>query len=157
VLSAKDLSLGSGGGDIKEVKPYVVLRVAEKEHKTKHQAKSFAPEWNETFSFPVEPETPGLSIEVFDHKTFGKDRLVADGTVEIWSHVQPGGTTTADVLVELRDGQGLLRLRLQFERSGNVVGRGASLSSLTDSTRNGSPTASPSRFMSIGRRKNADD
>src|ERR1700761_1542391 len=99
VLSAKDLSLGSGGGDIKEVKPYVVLRVAEKEHKTKHQAKSFAPEWlvlcsttfinaiivsrNETFSFPIEPDTAGLAIEVFDHKTFGKDRLVADGTVEV--------------------------------------------------------------------------
>jgi Ca2+-dependent lipid-binding protein len=41
VLSAKDLAAQDGDS----VKPYVVLRVGEKEHKTKHASKTNAPEW----------------------------------------------------------------------------------------------------------------
>jgi hypothetical protein len=65
------------------------------------------------------------------------------------------GTTTADVFAELRNGQGLLKLRLDFERSNDHLGRGASVSSLADMSRNGSPV-SASRFMSMRKKKNEE-
>ena len=39
VLDAKDLTGGS------DVKPYAVVRIGDKEHKTKHAGKTVAPEW----------------------------------------------------------------------------------------------------------------
>jgi len=147
VISAKDFP---GGGDIK---PYVVLKLGDKEHKTKHTAKTSNPEWNESFSFPAGPDTTALSVGVYDHKTLGKDKLLADGEVDIWRHVQPGGTTTSDVWAELRNGQGLVRLRLEFDR-GNSLGRGGSMASL-DRTGTGTPP-SPSRFISL-RKKSGEE
>ncbi|KZT44501.1 tricalbin [Sistotremastrum suecicum HHB10207 ss-3] len=145
VLGAKDLA-GAAGGD---VKPYVVLKLGDKEHKTKHTSRTASPEWNESFTFGAGPETTTLSVGVFDHKTLGKDKLLADGDVDIWRHVQPVGTTTSDVWAELRDGQGLIRLRLEFDR-GNIMGRGGSMISLD---RNGtSNPPSPSRFISLRKR-----
>ena len=40
---------------------------------------------NESFTFPVGPENKTLIIEVQDHKTFGKDKLLADGSVDVMS------------------------------------------------------------------------
>jgi hypothetical protein len=105
-------------------------------------------------------------IEVQDHKTFGKDKLLADGTIEviphvfilyrdlfllqIWKHVQSVGNTIADVWAELRDGQGLLHLRLEFDR-GAAIGRGASSASL-ELNRGSTSPSSPSRFLTLKKR-----
>ena len=35
------------------------------------------------FSFSAGPETGNIAIEVHDHKTFGKDKLLADGTIDV--------------------------------------------------------------------------
>ena len=38
---------------------------------------------NESFTFPAGAETGNLTIEVLDHKTFGKDKLLADGVIDV--------------------------------------------------------------------------
>ncbi|KAL5495683.1 TCB2 [Sanghuangporus weigelae] len=149
VLHAKDLRDPDGDAP----KPYVVVRVGEKEHKTKHASKSTAiPEWNESFSFPAGPSTPKLYVKVYDHKTLGKDKALGEAEVDIWRHVQAktdnGGG--ADVLVELREGSGLLALRLVFEPLGDPTTR-----SMTSSS-NKSPFGSPSRF-SLSRKPPSDE
>lgn len=145
VLNGKDLTYG--GHDMKDIKPYVQIRLGEKENKTKH-SKAQDPEWNETLSFNAGPDSGALVIEVFDHKTFGKDRLLGQGSIIIWEHVQPIGRTSAEIWVELRDGQGQLRMRLDFERGYGHTGRGTSIASL-ELPRNG---GSPSRFLSLRKR-----
>ena len=71
--------------------------------------------------------------------------------LQIWRHIQPGGDATgADVMVELREGQGLLKLRLEFD-AGSPLGRATSFSTL-----NRSPFGSPSRF-SLSRRSPTDE
>ena len=47
VLDAKDLTGGS------DVKPYAIVRIGDKEHKTKHAGKTVAPEWYASLSIFV--------------------------------------------------------------------------------------------------------
>ncbi|KAF8525146.1 tricalbin [Hysterangium stoloniferum] len=135
VLAAKDL-VGASAGDM--VKPYVVIKVGEKEQKTKHTSKTVAPEWDESFKFLIGPDTQSFTANVFDHKTIGKDRLLGEAEIEIWRHLNlTTGTTTMDVWVELREGDGLLRLRLEFEkgRQGSILSAAAPSSSRFTSLR----------------------
>jgi len=147
VLSAKDLSSHDS-------KAYVTIRVGDKEVKTKHVGKTSTPEWNETFTFTAGPNTQKLFAWVHDHKTLGKDKDLGNGEVDIWRHIQPHGTSTADIFVELRQ-CGILRLRFEFDASIRPSKSGTSIAS---SERNRSISmASPSRF-SIGRsRRPASD
>ncbi|KAF8530946.1 tricalbin [Gautieria morchelliformis] len=142
VLGAKDL-VGTSVGDT--VKPYVVVRVGDKEQKTKHTGKTVTPEWDETFRFIVGPETTTFTATLIDHKTIGKDRHLGEAVVDIWNHIRPLGPA-ADVWVELQEGEGLLRLRLEFEK----VAQGSLLSST------GSPPSSPSIFTSVRRSTTRD-
>ncbi|KAG6891051.1 hypothetical protein C0995_014139 [Termitomyces sp. Mi166 len=143
VLDAKDLSGG-------ETKPYAVLRVGDKEVKTKYVAKTTAPEWNESFNFSAGPQTAKLYVWIHEHKTIGKDRDLGNGDVDIWRHIQPHGNTAADVSLELRQG-GLLRLRLEYDPALRPSGSGASISSGERPTKAPSITHSPSRFSIGGR------
>ena len=96
ILEAKDLT---GGPD---VKPYAVVRLGEKEFKTKHTGKTVAPEWyvrsrsacttlirfrcrNESFEFAVGPSTTRLHVMIFDHKTLGKDKSLGEAEVDVSS------------------------------------------------------------------------
>ena len=96
ILDAKDLT---GGPD---VKPYAVVRLGEKEFKTKHAGKTVAPEWcvrsrstctnlirsrcrNESFEFAVGPSTTRLHILIFDHKTLGRDKSLGEAEVDVSS------------------------------------------------------------------------
>jgi Ca2+-dependent lipid-binding protein len=128
VISAKDLSTS-------DVKPYVTARLGDREHKTKH-SKSANPEWNETFVFSASQLTPKLYIWIHDHKTLGKDKQLGEAEIDIWRHVNPGSVPAADVTAELREGQGIVRLRLEYDSDGS-----SSLSSLERQH-----THSPSRF-----------
>ncbi|TFK57601.1 tricalbin [Heliocybe sulcata] len=149
VLDAKDLS---AGGDTP--KPYCVVRVADKEYKTKHVGKTLAPEWNETLTFSAGPVTPKLYAWIHDHKTIGKDRLLGSGEIDIWRHIQTNGVTSAEVLAELREGQGLLRLRLEYDADPSLaLGRRSSNSS----NHRTSSFSSPSRFSLSRKRHPSDD
>ncbi|EKM83486.1 hypothetical protein AGABI1DRAFT_88463 [Agaricus bisporus var. burnettii JB137-S8] len=101
VLDAKDFSTS-------ETKAYVALRVGDKEFKTKHAHKAAAPEWNESFMCPASVATNKIYAWLYEHKTLGRDKEVATGEIDIWRHIQPNTTSSAEVLLELRQG-GLLR------------------------------------------------
>ncbi|KAG6371667.1 C2 domain-containing protein [Boletus reticuloceps] len=154
VLSAKDLPGG-------EIKPYATLRVGDREFKTKHGTKTAAPEWNESFIFAASARTPKLHVWVYDHKTLGKDKLIAEGEVDvrassnsvtpriltsplqIWSHIIPRRNNMADVSLALRE-TGQLHLRLEFDGDTNPNHHDASTTERH--------LASPSRFSIRGRR-----
>ncbi|KAH9836496.1 C2 domain-containing protein [Rhodofomes roseus] len=77
VMDAKDMSMS-------DVKPYVVLRVGDKEHKTKHSHKTATPEWNESFTFSAAPATqPKMHAWIYDHKTLGKDKLLGSAEIDV--------------------------------------------------------------------------
>lgn len=95
VIDAKDLA----GGD---AKAYAVIRVGDKEQKTKHSGKTASPEWyklcfltflcircstvlvrNESFNFAASSLTPKLYVWIHDHKTLGKDKLLGDAEVDV--------------------------------------------------------------------------
>ncbi|THH27082.1 hypothetical protein EUX98_g7106 [Antrodiella citrinella] len=152
VLDAKDMTMN-------DVKPYVTVRVGDKERKTKHLSKTETPEWNESFEFVAGPAQPTLYAWIYDHKTLGKDKMLGSASVDIWRHLKPGMTSSAEVLSEMREGQGLLRLRLDFDAEAQVAPRDrrssvSSSSQLNDSPAKPPPT-SPSRF-SLSRRRGAD-
>ncbi|ORX40969.1 C2 domain-containing protein [Kockovaella imperatae] len=111
VMGAKDLKSDEGSG----LKSFVQLRMAGKAHKTDH-VKGLQPEWNESFSFNVAPGTSTLQVAVMEHHTFGKDAEVGEAEVDIWTHIQPA-IPNADVWIELKNGTGLLRLRLDWNTS----------------------------------------
>ncbi|KAG2155499.1 C2 domain-containing protein [Suillus clintonianus] len=138
MMSAKDVSMA-------ETKPYAVIRVGDKEFKTKHGNKTSSPEWNESFNFAASAHMPKLHLWIYDHKTLGKDKLLAEGEVDIWRHIQVGRSTAAEVTVELQGG-GLARLRLEFDAENHP--RDASVVSLERSQLQ----TSPSRFSIRGRR-----
>ncbi|OSD05892.1 tricalbin [Trametes coccinea BRFM310] len=148
VQDAKDLSTS-------DIKPYVVVRVGDKEQKTKHSHKTATPEWNESFAFAAAPATqPKMFVWVYDHKTLGKDKLLGSADIDIWQHLQPGeAVPSRDLTIELREGQGLLHLRLEYDPDTPLSTRASrtSLHSITGAT----PNASPSRF-SLSRRRGAD-
>jgi len=147
VLDAKDLI---GGQD---VKPYAVVRIGEKEFKTKHAGKTVAPEWNETFEFPVGPSTPKLYVSIFDHKTLGKDKALGDADVDIWQHVQPVSNSAANVSAEIKNGHGIVTLQLSFSAEPAALGRKSNASA---PDHNGTLT-SPSKFSIRGRRPDKEE
>ncbi|KAI0724221.1 tricalbin [Cerioporus squamosus] len=150
VNDAKDLSTA-------DIKPYVVVRVGDKEYKTKHAHKTATPEWNESFVFSAAPGVqPKLFAWVYDHKTLGKDKLLGSAEIDIWEQLKPGEAVPAkDLTIELREGQGLLHLRLEYDPDTPLSTKNsrASLHSLTGGEK--APPISPSRF-SLSRRRGAD-
>ncbi|KAK7694283.1 hypothetical protein QCA50_001464 [Cerrena zonata] len=144
ILSCKDLSQS-------DVKPYATVRVGDKEYKTKHSQKTSCPEWNETFSFISNPSYPTLYVWVHDHKTLGKDKLLGSAEISIWRHIKQTGPMSADVDVELTEGEGLLKLRLEYDPDDSPLRKSTSSGRLATSE----SIMSPSRF-SINRRRAAN-
>ncbi|KAB5592905.1 hypothetical protein CTheo_3616 [Ceratobasidium theobromae] len=147
---AKDLT-GIEEGDT--AKPFVILKIGDKEHKSKH-VKSNTPEWNETFLFPnTTTDIRTLHVIILDKRTFGKDPILAEGDIDIWRYIQPlfsPPILSAEVATPLNENSGTLQLRLEFEPSLNILTRtisGSGGSSLSPSQK----VSSPSRF-SLGRR-----
>jgi Ca2+-dependent lipid-binding protein len=98
VVNAKDLSSSDS-------KPYVTIRVGDKEVKTKHTGKTAYPEWyiiswylttaidccfrNETFEFSAGAFTPKLFAWIHDHKTLGRDKELGEGEIDVGSFLSP--------------------------------------------------------------------
>jgi len=141
VVGAKDL--GAGG----EIRPYVVVKSGKEEFKTRHGAKTSAPEWDDVFSLTSNTETRTINVAVFDHKTLGKDRSLGEADVEIWRHLQANSNGPVDVFCELRQGTGQIHLRLEYERG---LPRSA-----TGTLSSRAALGSPSRF-SLTRRQGDD-
>jgi len=146
--------IGAGDLSSSDIKPYAVVRLGDKEFKTKHQHKTSSPEWNESFVFAASSLTPKLFFWIHDHKTLGKDKELGEGEVDIWRHIKPEGLSSADVSVEIKQG-GRLSLRLEFDATSHPNGSNPSL--------NGEPVtrtmsiATPSRFSLRGRRPGSHD
>jgi hypothetical protein len=118
---------------------------------------------NETFTYTASAATTKMYVWIHDHKTLGKDKLLGLGEVDvrtllldyhfslivsqIWRHIRPQGQSSAEVLLDLKEGHGLVTLRLEFDAT--AIPRAASISS------GNSPIASPSRF-SLSRRRAQD-
>jgi hypothetical protein len=51
------------------------------QHQRHHSKRAF--HRNEAISFSAGPDNGNLIIEIFDHKTFGKDKLLAHGTLAV--------------------------------------------------------------------------
>ncbi|KAI0318989.1 tricalbin [Amylostereum chailletii] len=147
VVDAKDIYSGPDS-----VKPYVELRVGNKEFRTKHVGKTVAPEWNETFEFSASAQTPKIYAWIYDHHTIGKDKLLGEAEVDIWRHIQPIEQSSADVFVEVREGQGILKLRLSFDSDPLPSSRKS-----TSSGGDRSVFSSPSRFSIRSRRPGSGD
>ncbi|CAE6457960.1 unnamed protein product [Rhizoctonia solani] len=109
-------------GDV--AKLYVILRIEDKSHKSSH-VKSNTPEWNESFTFPnTSTEIRTLHVAVMDKKTFAKDPILAEGTIDIWQHIQPLFTPpilSKEITVLLEDNSGTLHLRLEFDPIQNTL------------------------------------
>ena len=129
---------------------------------------------HESFTFVAGPLTPKAFVCVFDHKTLGKDKVLGEGELDvrsfghchdvlfieslnhrkIWRHIQHDKTSAAEAFVELREGQGLLRLRLEFDAGIDPtpsLPRGSSAASLDRS----STLGHPSRFSIRGKKVDA--
>ncbi|KAJ7169501.1 C2 domain-containing protein [Mycena filopes] len=148
VLDAKDFASG-------DCKPYATIRLGDKEYKTKPTAKTATPEWNESFHFAAGALTPKLFVWVHDHKTLGKDKLLGEGEIDIWRHIQPEGTSGADVSAELQ-GSGLIRVRLEFDASAHPPNGSRASTPRAEHGRTMS-ISSPSRFSLRGRRPGTTD
>ncbi|WWD20758.1 hypothetical protein CI109_105235 [Kwoniella shandongensis] len=148
VIGAKDLKSGKESG---VNKAYVQVKLGSRSFKTDH-VKSQTPEWNETFTFNVVPGTSTFIVTVYDHHTLGKDNELGEAEVDIWRHIQPA-VPNADVWVELGQGSGLLRLRLDWNQGVATTAGGKSgaagrlrTPSVGSKTATGGQPDSPSRF-----------
>lgn len=141
-------------------RPYAVIRVGDREHKSKHPAtKTDKPEWNETFLFPASATTPKMYVWIHDHKTIGKDKELSEGEVEIWRYISSETVSSQEVVVNLKPG-GLLRAILEFDPGSNPNGSNGSLYSGEHKDHRDHRSmsfSSPSRFSLRGRRPNDDD
>jgi len=153
VIEAKDYN---PGGD--SLKPYVVLKCGEKEHKTSHRPKSTGSEcsWNEQCAFVVSSSQSKIQVWVHDYKTLGRDKLLGAGDIDIWRHLNvANGIHASEVLLQLHEGHGLLKVRLDYNQDEyQHLPRGSSFQSLVDTT-NSKSMSSPSRFSLRGKRPGA--
>ncbi|KEP55097.1 calcium-independent phospholipase A2-gamma [Rhizoctonia solani 123E] len=117
---AKGLA-GIEEGDV--AKPYVIMKIGDKDHKSSH-VKSNTPEWNESFTFPnTSKNMEILHVTIVDKSRYGRDRILAEGTIDIWQHIQPLFTPpilSKEISALLKDNSGMLHLRLDFEPMQNT-------------------------------------
>jgi hypothetical protein len=128
---------------------------------------------NENFEFGVGSSTTKLHMSIFDHKTLGKDRPLGEAEVDvsnkpaysklskllpfssqIWQHIQPTSNSAANVSVEIKNGHGVITLRLAFSTESAPLGRKSSVSYHDHS---GSTLTSPSKFSLRGRRPDKEE
>lgn len=72
-------------------------------------------------------------------------------TLQIWQHVQPVSNSAANVSAEIKNGHGIVTLRLSFSAEPAALGR-KSNASAADGT-----LTSPSKFSLRGRRPDKED
>jgi hypothetical protein len=125
---------------------------------------------NEQCSFVVNSSQSKIQAWVHDYKTIGRDKLLGAGEIDvglslpssdcvshlvlqIWRHLNPtNGINSSEVLLQLNEGQGLLKVRLDYSQEDyHHLPRGSSFQSLADAA-NPKAMSSPSRFSLRSRR-----
>jgi len=139
-----------------ESKAYIVLRVGDKEVKTKHSIKTTHPEWNEPFHFAAGPLTAKLHLWLHEHKSFGKDKDLGEADIDLWANLQLQAQSSKEMTVPLRGGAGSVKLNLEFDPTYNPLGNGHTVIAGERIQRTVSIT-SPSRFSLRTRRPEGDD
>ena len=56
--------------------PYCSLELGEQIHKTKHVSSNLNPDWNEEFTFDVQPGQDVVSLSIWDKNTIKKDSFM---------------------------------------------------------------------------------
>ena len=120
----------------------------------------------------VSPGQSKIGVWVHDYKTIGRDKLLGAGEIDvglcllfgdcvahafgqIWRHLNPtNGVHSSEVLLQLVEGQGLLRVRLEYSHEDVHLPRGTSFLSLADTSGTKAMT-SPSRFSLRSKRPGA--
>jgi len=111
-----------------------------------------------------------IQIWVHDYKTIGRDKLLGAGEIDvclslppsdcvshvvhqIWRHLNPpNGIHSSEVLLQLNEGHGLLKVRLDYSQDGHHhLPHGGSFYSLSDAP-NSKAMGSSSRFSIRGKR-----
>ena len=84
---------------------------------------------------------------------FPSSNLVSHVVLQIWRHLNPtNGISSSEVLIQLNEGQGLLKVRLDYNQDDyHHLPRGSSFHSLADAT-DPKAMSSPSRFSLRGKR-----
>ena len=127
---------------------------------------------NEQCAFVVNSSQSKIYAWIHDHHTIGKDKLLGAGEIDvgvslppsdrvshvvhqIWRHLNPAnGIYSSEVLLQLNEGQGLLKVRLSYSQDDyHHLPRGASFQSLADAS--SKAMTSPSRFSLRGKRPGA--
>ena len=120
----------------------------------------------------VSSSQPKINVWIHDYKTLGRDKLLGAGEIDvglsllssdcvshvvhqIWRHLNPAnGIYSSEVLLQLNEGQGLLKVRLSYSQDDyHHLPRGASFQSLADAS--SKAMTSPSRFSLRGKRPGA--
>lgn len=118
----------------------------------------------------VSSDQSKILVWVHDYKTIGRDKLLGAGEIDVglslplgdcvshavlqvWRHLTPAkGINSSEVHIQLNEGQGLLKVRLDYSQEDyHHLPRGSSFQSLADAT-NPKAMSSPSRFSLRGKR-----
>ncbi len=100
--------------------PYLVLKVADTEHKTSVKKKTLEPVWDETLSFECVAGMSVLRVEMYDHETVGIDRSMGSFSVPITANMQLNKQFPLEgTLPDKRCAQGMVELKLVFQPSPN--------------------------------------
>lgn len=121
----------------------------------------------------VNSSQPKIGVWIHDYKTLGRDKLLGAGEIDVslslpssyfvsyvahqvWRHLNPAnGIHSSEVLLQLNEGQGLLKVRLDYTQDDHHhIPRGGSFLSLADATST-KAMSSPSRFSLRGKRTGA--
>ena len=101
--------------------PYLVVKVADTEHKTSVKKKTLEPVWDETLSFQCVAGMSVLRVEMYDHEAVGKDRSMGSFSVPITANMQLNKHFPLEgTLTDKRSATGMVELALVFQPSPNV-------------------------------------
>lgn len=72
--------------------PYCMLELGSTKHKTKHVSSNLNPDWNESFTFDVQPDMDVVSLSIWDKNSIKKDVFMGYSYVT-FDNIQRGQPT----------------------------------------------------------------
>lgn len=100
--------------------PFCELTFHDEKQSTRVIDNNQNPEWNESFKWTLEvvPDvTEGVRVDIYDHETLGKDRLMAKGAVPLAEVLESKGVANLDIRLQSPDNQPLqstLSVQLEY-------------------------------------------
>lgn len=78
--------------------PYCMIEIGGKSDKTKHVSSNLNPDWNETFTFDIQPGMGVLSLSIWDKNTIKKDVFMGYSFVSFEDCMQDQPTPKVNIL-----------------------------------------------------------